>query len=83
MRQKQLFINVVSVNHKCLIVRAVYLFFSARQAVKNTPKRVPSVTVRSSSGACSPSLDFPIGDPSEDPSTTVCFFVLNLLILIL
>ncbi|RXN07305.1 bromodomain-containing 8-like protein [Labeo rohita] len=41
-----------------------------RQAVKNTPKRVPSVTVRSPSGACSPSLDFPIGDPSEDPSTT-------------
>uniref|UniRef100_A0A672K0S5 Bromodomain-containing protein 8 n=1 Tax=Sinocyclocheilus grahami TaxID=75366 RepID=A0A672K0S5_SINGR len=44
--------------------------YQARQAVKNTPKRVPSVTVRSPSGACSPSLDFPIGDPSEDPSTT-------------
>ncbi|XP_043076811.1 bromodomain-containing protein 8 [Puntigrus tetrazona] len=43
--------------------------YQARQAVKNTPKRVPSVTVRSPSGACSPSLDFPIGDPSEDPST--------------
>ncbi|KAF4098443.1 bromodomain-containing protein 8 [Onychostoma macrolepis] len=44
--------------------------YQARQAVKNTPKRVLSVTVRSPSGACSPSLDFPIGDPSEDPSTT-------------
>ncbi|KTG36554.1 hypothetical protein cypCar_00021787 [Cyprinus carpio] len=41
-----------------------------RQAVKNTPKRVASVTVRSPTGACSPSLDFPTGDPSEDPSTT-------------
>ncbi|XP_051733627.1 bromodomain-containing protein 8 isoform X2 [Ctenopharyngodon idella] len=44
--------------------------YKARQAVKNTPKRVPSVTVRSPSGACSPSLDFPIGDSSEDHSTT-------------
>uniref|UniRef100_A0A8C1KRE3 Bromodomain-containing protein 8 n=1 Tax=Cyprinus carpio TaxID=7962 RepID=A0A8C1KRE3_CYPCA len=44
--------------------------YQARQAVKNTPKRVASVTVRSPTGACSPSLDFPTGDPSEDPSTT-------------
>ncbi|KAL1252810.1 hypothetical protein QQF64_017503 [Cirrhinus molitorella] len=44
--------------------------YQARQAVKNTPKRVPSVTVRSPSGACSPSLDFPIGDPSEYTSNT-------------
>ncbi|XP_056302840.1 bromodomain-containing protein 8 isoform X2 [Danio aesculapii] len=43
--------------------------YQARQAVKNTPKRVPSVTVRSPSGACSPSLDFPIGDSSEDPGS--------------
>ncbi|XP_051537481.1 bromodomain-containing protein 8-like isoform X2 [Myxocyprinus asiaticus] len=43
--------------------------FQARQALKNTPKRVPSVTVRSHSGAFSPSLDFPIGDSSEEPST--------------
>uniref|UniRef100_A0A8C1KTT6 Bromodomain-containing protein 8 n=1 Tax=Cyprinus carpio TaxID=7962 RepID=A0A8C1KTT6_CYPCA len=48
--------------------------YQARQAVKNTPKRVASVTVRSPTGACSPSLDFPTGDPSEDPSTTVSFF---------
>ncbi|CAM4669577.1 unnamed protein product [Leuciscus chuanchicus] len=44
--------------------------YKARLAVKNTPKRVPSVTVRSPSGACSPSLDFPMGDSSEDHSTT-------------
>ncbi|KAK7130951.1 hypothetical protein R3I94_016179 [Phoxinus phoxinus] len=44
--------------------------YKARLAVKNTPKRVPSVTVRSPSGAGSPSLDFPIGDSSEDHSTT-------------
>ncbi|XP_051532730.1 bromodomain-containing protein 8-like isoform X2 [Myxocyprinus asiaticus] len=44
--------------------------YQARQAVKNTPKRVPSVTVCSPSGACSPSLDFPIGDSSEELSTT-------------
>ncbi|XP_051960315.1 bromodomain-containing protein 8 isoform X2 [Xyrauchen texanus] len=43
--------------------------YQARQAVKNTPKRVPSVTVCSPSGACSPSLDFPIGDSSEEPNT--------------
>ncbi|XP_051955519.1 bromodomain-containing protein 8-like isoform X2 [Xyrauchen texanus] len=43
--------------------------YQARQALKNTPKRVASVTVRSPSGACSPSLDFPIGDSSEEPST--------------
>ncbi|KAK7143694.1 hypothetical protein R3I93_014755 [Phoxinus phoxinus] len=44
--------------------------YKARLAVKNTPKRVPSVTVRSPSGAGSPSLDFPIGDSSADHSTT-------------
>ncbi|XP_048850779.1 bromodomain-containing protein 8 isoform X2 [Brienomyrus brachyistius] len=38
--------------------------YQARLAVKNTPKRVPSVTVRSPLGASSPSLDFP---PAERP----------------
>lgn len=33
------------------------LFVSARQAVKNTPKRLPSVTVRSPLGASPPALD--------------------------
>ncbi|XP_056587240.1 bromodomain-containing protein 8 isoform X2 [Triplophysa dalaica] len=47
--------------------------YQARQAVKNTPRRVPSVTLHSPSGACSPCLDFPIGDSSEDPSNTVAW----------
>uniref|UniRef100_A0A8C7L4Y6 Bromodomain-containing protein 8 n=1 Tax=Oncorhynchus kisutch TaxID=8019 RepID=A0A8C7L4Y6_ONCKI len=46
----------------------------ARQAVKNTPKRVPSVTVRSPLGCGSPSLEFCQGDTPqstpEDPSTS-------------
>ncbi|XP_057215469.1 bromodomain-containing protein 8 isoform X1 [Triplophysa rosa] len=44
--------------------------YQARQAVKNTPRRVPCVTLRSPSGACAPCLDFPIGDSSVDASTT-------------
>ncbi|XP_035289869.1 bromodomain-containing protein 8 isoform X2 [Anguilla anguilla] len=48
--------------------------YQARQAVKNTPKRVPSVTVRSPPGASSPSLEFPLVDPPqpvpEDPGAT-------------
>ncbi|CAB1333108.1 unnamed protein product, partial [Coregonus sp. 'balchen'] len=44
-------------------------------AVKNTPKRVPSVTVRSPPGCGSPSLEFCQGDTPqntpEDPSTSV------------
>ncbi|KAG9335508.1 hypothetical protein JZ751_004533 [Albula glossodonta] len=46
----------------------------ARQAVKNTPKRVPSVMVRSPLEAGSPSLDFPLVDTPqptpEDPGAT-------------
>uniref|UniRef100_A0A8C7LF74 Bromodomain-containing protein 8 n=1 Tax=Oncorhynchus kisutch TaxID=8019 RepID=A0A8C7LF74_ONCKI len=49
--------------------------YLARQAVKNTPKRVPSVTVRSPLGCGSPSLEFCQGDTPqstpEDPSTSV------------
>ncbi|XP_041750254.1 bromodomain-containing protein 8 isoform X3 [Coregonus clupeaformis] len=49
--------------------------YLARQAVKNTPKRVPSVTVRSPPGCGSPSLEFCQGDTPqntpEDPSTSV------------
>ncbi|XP_064207877.1 bromodomain-containing protein 8 isoform X4 [Anguilla rostrata] len=48
--------------------------YQARQALKNTPKRVPSVTVRSPPGASSPSLEFPLVDPPqpvpEDPGAT-------------
>nr|XP_023842988.1 bromodomain-containing protein 8 [Salvelinus alpinus] len=54
------------------VTDAAYL---ARQAVKNTPKRVPSVTVRSPLGCGSPSLEFCQGDTPqstpEDPSTSV------------
>ncbi|XP_069052155.1 bromodomain-containing protein 8 isoform X3 [Lepisosteus oculatus] len=39
--------------------------YQARQAVKNTPKRVPSVTVRSPLGSSSPGLDFPMADPPQ------------------
>ncbi|KAL0993958.1 hypothetical protein UPYG_G00116080 [Umbra pygmaea] len=50
---------------------AAYL---ARQAVKNTPKRVPSVTLCSPPGCSSPGLEFCQGDtpPStaEDPGTS-------------
>uniref|UniRef100_A0A8C9WLB1 Bromodomain containing 8 n=1 Tax=Scleropages formosus TaxID=113540 RepID=A0A8C9WLB1_SCLFO len=48
--------------------------YQARLAVKNTPKRAPSVTVRSPLGASSPSLDFSLIETTqpipEDPSTT-------------
>ncbi|XP_010868860.2 bromodomain-containing protein 8 isoform X2 [Esox lucius] len=48
--------------------------YLARQALKNTPKRVPSVTVCSPPGCGSPSLEFCHGDtpPStaEDPGTS-------------
>ncbi|KAK0154246.1 Bromodomain-containing protein 8 [Merluccius polli] len=48
--------------------------FQVRQAMKNTPKRVPSVTVRSPLGASPPSLE-PQADPAApapptDPGTT-------------
>ncbi|XP_036378886.1 bromodomain-containing protein 8 isoform X2 [Megalops cyprinoides] len=46
--------------------------YQARQAVKNTPKRVPSVTVRSPLGASSPSLEFPLVDtPQSTPDDPV------------
>ncbi|XP_061106229.1 bromodomain-containing protein 8 isoform X2 [Conger conger] len=41
--------------------------YQARQVVKNTPKRVPSVTVRSPLGASSPSLEFPPADTPQPP----------------
>uniref|UniRef100_A0A673X413 Bromodomain-containing protein 8 n=1 Tax=Salmo trutta TaxID=8032 RepID=A0A673X413_SALTR len=54
--------------------KAIDAAYLARQAVKNTPKRVPSVTVRSPPGCGSPSLEFCQGDTPqstpEDPSTS-------------
>ncbi|XP_066502581.1 bromodomain-containing protein 8 isoform X3 [Hoplias malabaricus] len=43
--------------------------YQARQAVKNTPKRLSGVTMRSPSGAASPGLDFTLGDSSEELGT--------------
>ncbi|XP_074528244.1 bromodomain-containing protein 8 isoform X2 [Halichoeres trimaculatus] len=39
--------------------------FQARQVAKNTPKRVPGITMHSPSGCGSPSQDFSTGDPLE------------------
>ncbi|XP_029925187.1 bromodomain-containing protein 8 isoform X4 [Myripristis murdjan] len=48
--------------------------YQARQNAKNTPKRVPSVTVHSPPECSSPSLDFSPGDPlqclTDDPAST-------------
>ncbi|XP_046899162.1 bromodomain-containing protein 8 isoform X2 [Hypomesus transpacificus] len=55
--------------------RATDAAYQARQAVKNTPKRVPSVTVRSPLGCGSPGLEFSHGDAlpnvAEDPGSSV------------
>ncbi|XP_041658161.1 bromodomain-containing protein 8 isoform X2 [Cheilinus undulatus] len=39
--------------------------YQARQVAKNTPKRVPGISVHSPSGCSSPSQDFSPGDPLE------------------
>ncbi|XP_039634081.1 bromodomain-containing protein 8 isoform X5 [Perca fluviatilis] len=39
--------------------------YQARQVAKNTPKRVPSITMHSPSGCSSPSKEFSPGDPLE------------------
>ncbi|XP_028838937.1 bromodomain-containing protein 8 isoform X2 [Denticeps clupeoides] len=49
--------------------------YQARQAVKNAPKRLSGVTVRSPTGASSPSLDFslsdtPLSTPDEPSAST-------------
>uniref|UniRef100_A0AAR2LBM5 Bromodomain-containing protein 8 n=1 Tax=Pygocentrus nattereri TaxID=42514 RepID=A0AAR2LBM5_PYGNA len=40
--------------------------YQARQAVRNTPKRLSGLTMRSPSGAASPGLDFTLGDSCEE-----------------
>ncbi|KAM6986632.1 bromodomain-containing protein 8 [Aplochiton taeniatus] len=49
--------------------------YRARQAVKNAPKRMPCVTVRSPSGCISPSLEFSPVDPlhgiTDNPSSSL------------
>ncbi|XP_041122512.1 bromodomain-containing protein 8-like isoform X5 [Polyodon spathula] len=39
--------------------------YQARQAAKNTPKRLPSVTVRSPVGSSSPGMDYPMADTPQ------------------
>ncbi|RXM94292.1 Bromodomain-containing protein 8 [Acipenser ruthenus] len=39
--------------------------YQVRQAAKNTPKRLPSVTVRSPMGSNSPGMDYPMADTPQ------------------
>ncbi|XP_048118564.1 bromodomain-containing protein 8 [Alosa alosa] len=52
--------------------RATEAAYQVRQAAKNTPKRVPSVTVRSPLGASSPVLDPPSSDVSQSLTEEPC-----------
>uniref|UniRef100_A0AAY4AKD2 Bromodomain-containing protein 8 n=1 Tax=Denticeps clupeoides TaxID=299321 RepID=A0AAY4AKD2_9TELE len=55
--------------------------YQARQAVKNAPKRLSGVTVRSPTGASSPSLDFSLSDTPlstpDEPSASAAFLPLS------
>ncbi|KAI1898488.1 hypothetical protein AGOR_G00072870 [Albula goreensis] len=46
--------------------------YQVRQAVKNTPKRVTSVTVRSPLGASSPGLESPLADTPQPTADEPC-----------
>ncbi|NP_997942.2 bromodomain-containing protein 8 isoform 2 [Danio rerio] len=52
--------------------RATEAAYQIRQAAKNTPKRVPSVTVRSPPGASSPSMDILQPDASQPMTDESC-----------
>ncbi|XP_067246752.1 bromodomain-containing protein 8 isoform X3 [Chanodichthys erythropterus] len=52
--------------------RATEAAYQVRQAAKNTPKRVPSVTVRSPPGASSPSMDVSQPDTSQPMTDESC-----------
>ncbi|KAI4880462.1 hypothetical protein NFI96_032738 [Prochilodus magdalenae] len=52
--------------------RATEAAYQARQAAKNTPKRLPSVTVRSPLGASSPSMDLPLSDTPQPMPDEAC-----------
>ncbi|XP_028816716.1 bromodomain-containing protein 8-like, partial [Denticeps clupeoides] len=52
--------------------RATEVAYQARQAAKNTPKRVPSVSVRSPLGSSSPGKEAPAGDPSQPMAEESC-----------
>uniref|UniRef100_A0A1A7XVP7 Bromodomain-containing protein 8 n=1 Tax=Iconisemion striatum TaxID=60296 RepID=A0A1A7XVP7_9TELE len=46
--------------------KATEMAYQARQAVKNTPKRLPSVTVRSPLGASPPTMDSSVSTPPRE-----------------
>ncbi|XP_056106181.1 bromodomain-containing protein 8 isoform X5 [Rhinichthys klamathensis goyatoka] len=52
--------------------RATEAAYQVRQAAKNTPKRVPSVTVRSPPGASSPSMEVSQPDTSQPMTEESC-----------
>ncbi|XP_066524051.1 bromodomain-containing protein 8 isoform X2 [Hoplias malabaricus] len=52
--------------------RATETAYQARQAAKNTPKRLPSVTVRSPLGSSSPSMDLPHPDTPQLTTDDSC-----------
>ncbi|XP_077103562.1 bromodomain-containing protein 8 isoform X7 [Siphateles boraxobius] len=52
--------------------RATEAAYQVRQAAKNTPKRVPSVTVRSPPGASSPSMEVSQPDTSQPMAEESC-----------
>ncbi|RXN29167.1 bromodomain-containing 8-like isoform X2 [Labeo rohita] len=52
--------------------RATEAAYQVRQAAKNTPKRVPSVTVRSPPGASSPSMDVSQPDTLQQMTDESC-----------
>ncbi|KAK7137650.1 hypothetical protein R3I94_013335 [Phoxinus phoxinus] len=52
--------------------RATEAAYQVRQAAKNTPKRVPSVTVRSPPGAISPSMEVSQPDTSQPMTEESC-----------
>ncbi|XP_072524237.1 bromodomain-containing protein 8 isoform X3 [Salminus brasiliensis] len=52
--------------------KATEAAYQARQAAKNTPKRLPSVTVRSPLGSSSPSMDLPLPDTPQPMTDESC-----------
>ncbi|XP_051944958.1 bromodomain-containing protein 8-like isoform X2 [Xyrauchen texanus] len=52
--------------------RATEAAYQVRQAAKNTPKRVPNVTVRSPPGSSSPGVDAPQPDTSQPMTDETC-----------
>lgn len=62
-KKRQLNISVCVTDKKFLSMLPLPL--PARQVAKNTPKRMPGITMHSPSGCCSPSQEFSPGDTLE------------------